>query len=153
MPINLIVNAGLNKFKFDILKNVAKIANLRPKIGQIPLLSLNINWHNSIIFHPIFTFFILNCLVFETYRMVSKSKLYLFSLRFWCLAPFLLRGLAWVKLCAWTQNHPKKVGRVLAFLFNPYLKIKVSKIIGRKKMLKFNFYFQASEYSLILRTS
>ena len=62
LPINLIVNAGQNKFEVDILKNVAKIANLRPKIGQIPLLSLDIIWHNSIIFYPILTFFILNCL-------------------------------------------------------------------------------------------
>ena len=37
LPINLIVNAGQNKFEVDILKNVAKIANLRTKIGQIPL--------------------------------------------------------------------------------------------------------------------
>ena len=59
------VNAGQNKFKVDILKNVAKIANLRPKIGQIPLLSLDINWHNSIIFHHILTFFILNCLFLQ----------------------------------------------------------------------------------------
>ena len=43
LPINLIVNAGQNKFEVDILKNVAKI-------GQIPLLSLDINWRNSIIF-------------------------------------------------------------------------------------------------------
>ena len=41
---------------------MAKIAKLRPKIDQIPLLSLNINGHNSIIFHLILTFFILNCL-------------------------------------------------------------------------------------------
>ena len=53
LPINLIVNAGQNKFEVDILKNVAKIANLR-----IPLLSLDMNGHNSIIFHPILTFFI-----------------------------------------------------------------------------------------------
>ena len=58
LPINLIVNAWQNKFEVDILKNVAKIANLRPKIGQIPLLSLDINEHNSIIFHPILTLFI-----------------------------------------------------------------------------------------------
>ena len=62
LPINLIVNAGQNKFEVDILKNVAKIANLRPKIGQIPLLSLEILGHNSIIFYPILTSFILNCL-------------------------------------------------------------------------------------------
>ena len=109
LPINLIVNAWQNKFEVDILKNVAKIANLRPKIGQIPLLSLEINWHNSIIFYQILTFFILNCFFYETNRMMSKSKLYLFWLRFWCLASFLLRGLKWVKLCAWNQNQPKKV--------------------------------------------
>ena len=62
LPINLIVHAGQNKFEVDILKNVAKIANIMPKIGQIPLLSLDCNWHNSIIFYPILTFFILNCL-------------------------------------------------------------------------------------------
>ena len=62
LPINLIVNAGQNKFEVDILKTVTKIANLRPKIGQIPLLSLDFNGHNSIIFHPILTFFVLNCL-------------------------------------------------------------------------------------------
>ena len=37
LPINLIVNAGQNKFEVDILKHVAKIANLRPIIGHIPL--------------------------------------------------------------------------------------------------------------------
>ena len=31
LPINLIVNVGQNKFKVDILKNVTKIANLRPE--------------------------------------------------------------------------------------------------------------------------
>ena len=62
LPINPIVNAGQNKFEVDISKNVAKIANLRPKIGQIPLLSLDILGHNSIIFYPILTSFILNCL-------------------------------------------------------------------------------------------
>ena len=65
LPINLIVNARQNKFEVDILKNVAKIANLSPKMGQIPLLSLDFNWHNSIIFHPILTFFILNCLFLQ----------------------------------------------------------------------------------------
>ena len=42
-PINIKVNSGQNKFEVDILKNLAKIANFMPKIGQIPLLSLNIN--------------------------------------------------------------------------------------------------------------
>ena len=62
LPINLIVNVGHNKFEFDILKNVATIANFRPKIDQIPLLSLDIIGHNSIIFYLILTFFILNFL-------------------------------------------------------------------------------------------
>ena len=33
LPINLSINAGQHKFEVDILKNVAKIANLRPMIG------------------------------------------------------------------------------------------------------------------------
>ena len=44
LPINFNVNAGQNKFEVEILKNVAKITNSRPKIGQIQLLSLNINF-------------------------------------------------------------------------------------------------------------
>ena len=91
LPINLIV------IGVDILKNVAKTANLRPKIGQIPLLSLDIIGHNSIIFYPILTFFISNCL------FLGDESILVFC-------PFLLRGLTWVKLCAWTQNQPKKVG-------------------------------------------
>ena len=112
---------------------MAKIANLRPKIGQIPLLSLdsNTNWHNSIIFHPILTFFIFNCLFYETNRMVSNLKLYLFWLRFWCFSPFLLRGLCtWGNCAHGPKTTLKKSGRVLAFPFNPYLIIKFSKIIG-----------------------
>ena len=35
--INLNVNVEQNKFEVDILKNVAKIAKFRPKIGQLPL--------------------------------------------------------------------------------------------------------------------
>ena len=50
---------------------------------------------------------------------------------YWFLAPFLLRGLTWAKLCASTENHPKNCGTcVLAFPFNSYLKIKFFKIIG-----------------------
>ena len=60
LPINLNVNSRQNKFEVVILKNAAKIANSRPKIEQIPLLSLNINHihngHNSVIFHSILTF-------------------------------------------------------------------------------------------------
>ena len=37
LPINLNVNYEQNKFEVNILKNVAKIANSRPKIGQLPL--------------------------------------------------------------------------------------------------------------------
>ena len=64
--ITLIVNAGQNKFEVDILKNVAKIANLRPKIYVIG--------HNSIIFHPILTFLILNCLFFRDESNSVKLK-------------------------------------------------------------------------------
>ena len=42
--------------------------------------------------------------------MVTKAKLYLFLFRIQFLAPFLLQGLTWVGLRAWTQNHPQVVG-------------------------------------------
>ena len=68
LPINVNVNVGQNKFKIDILRNVAKIANFRPKIGQMKLLSLNINGH------PILTFFIFNCLFFRDKSIGVKIK-------------------------------------------------------------------------------
>ena len=65
-----------------------------------------------------------------TNKMVSNSKLNLFWLRFWCLAPFLLRGLTWGNCAHGPKTTLKNLGRVLAFPFNPYLIIKVSKILG-----------------------
>ena len=53
---------------------MAKIANLRPKIGHMPLLSMNSNGHNSVIFHPIFTFFALNRLFFRDESNGVKIK-------------------------------------------------------------------------------
>ena len=112
LPIDLIVNVRQNKFEVDISKNVAKIANLRPKIGQIPLLSLEINWHNSIIFLPILTFFIINCLfLLDELNGVQINdisllvKILVFGLSF---AP--RPQITWVKLCTWTKNQPKKFG-------------------------------------------
>ena len=46
----------------------------------------------------------------ETNRMLPKSKLYLLCLRFRFLATFLLRGITWATLRAWTQNHPQNAG-------------------------------------------
>ena len=98
LPINLIVNAGQNKFEIDILNNVAKIANLRPKIGQIPLLSLDINWHNSIIFHPILTFFITNCLFLRDESNCVHIKALSLLVKIFVLALFLLRSLTFGKI-------------------------------------------------------
>ena len=36
-PINLDVNNRQNKYEVEIFKNMAKIANFRLKIGQLPL--------------------------------------------------------------------------------------------------------------------
>ena len=124
LPINLIVNAEQNKFEVDILKNVAKIANLRPKIGQIPLLSLDIIWHNSIIFYPILTYFILNCLFLRAESKGDQIK----------ALSLLVKILVFGPIFAPSPHGPKtslkKSGRVLAFPFNPYFIIKISKIIG-----------------------
>ena len=37
LPANFNVNGGQNKFKVDVSKHVAKIANIWPTIGQLPL--------------------------------------------------------------------------------------------------------------------
>ena len=41
---NLNVNGGQNKFKVNVSKNVAKIANIWPKIGQLPLWRATFYW-------------------------------------------------------------------------------------------------------------
>ena len=76
LPINLNVNAG-QKNEVDVLKNEAKIANLRPKLGQMPLLSLNINGNNSVDFDVLY----LNS------RRIKwcANQSCLFWFRFWCL--------------------------------------------------------------------
>ena len=105
---------------------MAKIANLRPKIGQIPTLSLDINGHNSIIFYLILTFLFLrdesNGVQFKA--LPPLVKILVFGTLF---APEASHG----ENCAHgPKTTLKKLGRVLAFPFNPYLIIKVSKIIG-----------------------
>ena len=70
--------------------------------------------------------------------MVSKSKLYLFWLRFLSLAPFLLRGLTWVKLCAW-MDHPKNVGTCPGLPPNLYLKIEDKLLVYLAKFSQQNF--------------
>ena len=99
-----------NKFEVDILKNVAKIANLRPKIGQIPLLSLDINWQNSIIFYPILTFFILNCLFLRDESNGVQIKALSLLVKILVFGPIFAPRPHIGKIVAWTQNHPKKVG-------------------------------------------
>ena len=54
--IKVNVNAGQNKFEVHISKHLAKMAINWHKIGQMPLLDKNINWHNSVIFNLILTF-------------------------------------------------------------------------------------------------
>ena len=66
--MGIIARIESNKFEVDILNNVTKIANLRSTVQNrpyMPLLSLNINGHNSVIFHPILTYFIFKLLAFS----------------------------------------------------------------------------------------
>ena len=63
LPLNINVNDWQNKFEVDILKNVAKIANFRLKIGQL------------------------------FFRDESNDDtLKLLTCKFWFWTPFLLRG-------------------------------------------------------------
>ena len=113
-----------NKFEVDMLKNVAKIANLRPKIGQIQLLSLDSNGHNSIIFHPILTYFILNSLLLRDESNSLQFKALSLLVKILMFGPIFAPRPHMGKI---VRMDPK---RVLAFPFNPYLIIKISKIIG-----------------------
>ena len=54
LPLNISGNNGQYKFEVHILKNAAKIANFRHKIGQDAIFGLTLNGHN--IFYPILTF-------------------------------------------------------------------------------------------------
>ena len=47
LSLNINLNYGHNKFKVHISKNVAKMANSRPKIGQDATFSQTLNGHNS----------------------------------------------------------------------------------------------------------
>ena len=62
--INLNLNAGQTKFEVGILKNVPKIANFRPKIGQLQLSCATFYWDNFVIFHPILTLLKRKLLIF-----------------------------------------------------------------------------------------
>ena len=44
LPINLDLNDGQNKNKVHILKVVAQISNIWPKIGQMPLGRKDFEW-------------------------------------------------------------------------------------------------------------
>ena len=48
--LNINVNDGQNKFEVHISKNMARIANFQPKIGQDATFAPTFNGHNSAIF-------------------------------------------------------------------------------------------------------
>ena len=56
LPFDLNVNDGENKFKVNISKNMAKVANFRLKIGQDTISAPFLNGPNLVIFYPILTF-------------------------------------------------------------------------------------------------
>ena len=106
---------------------MAKIANLRPKIGQMPLLSLNINGHNSVIFDVIY----FKLLVFSKRIEWCQNQSYI-GLDFGVWPHFCSEASHWLNCAHGPKTTWKIWGRVLAFPFNSYLKIKISKIIGLK---------------------
>ena len=50
LPLNINGNHGQNRFEVHISKNVAKMDNFRPKIGQDTTFAPTFNVHNSVIF-------------------------------------------------------------------------------------------------------
>ena len=57
---------GQNKFEVHTSKNVASMANFRPKVGKDATFVPTLNWHNSAIFHSILTF--------DAIKMISSSR-------------------------------------------------------------------------------
>ena len=45
LPFNFDINDGQNKFELKISKDLAKMSNFRPKIGQDVTLAKSLNWH------------------------------------------------------------------------------------------------------------
>ena len=87
---------------------MAKIANLRLKLGQIPLLSLNIHGHNSVIFYPILTFFIFNCFFSKRIEWCQNQSFIYFGLDFGVWPHFCSDAMG--KIVCMHPNHPIKVG-------------------------------------------
>ena len=50
LPLNINGNEGQNKFEVPISKNVARMANFRPKLGQDAIFAPTLNRHNFIRF-------------------------------------------------------------------------------------------------------
>ena len=78
LPINLDLNDGQNKYKVHIFKVVAKITNIWPKIGQVPLWAQGLQMG---ITRPFLSDSKVlgqqNNAFFKTNRMVLRTKLYL----------------------------------------------------------------------------
>ena len=73
-PTNLKVNDGQTKFKINISKNVAKQWGFWPKMCPTATLARPSDGRNLVIFHPILTFFFLNCLFFRDESNGDKIK-------------------------------------------------------------------------------
>ena len=85
---------------------MAKIANLRPKIGQIPLLSLDN------IFYPILTFIIFNCLFLgeESNGVQIKALSVSLLVKILVFGPIFAPRPHMGKIVRMDPNQPKKVG-------------------------------------------
>ena len=66
LSLDIVENDGQNKFEVHISKNVTKLANFLPKIGQDTTFAPSLNGHNSAIFYPILTF--------DHTKMMSSAK-------------------------------------------------------------------------------
>ena len=110
LPININANEGQNKFEVYILKNVAKMTNYLPKMGQDTTFARTLNGHNLAFLHSILTN---HAKMISSSRQIEWCKL-LSSISFcqgFCfLCLFLLQGLTWASMGAWTKKLPKNVG-------------------------------------------
>ena len=81
--------------------------------------------------------------------MALKAKLYYIFLSFRFLPLFLLRGLTWVVLRAWSQNHPQVVGTCPGHHPQPIAQNRVFKIekpkppltLGQNGILRYSHFY------------
>ena len=141
LSTSLNVNRGQIKFKDDISKNVAEIANIWPKIGQLPLWRATFYWAKPGHFSSEFEII---CFPNKSNGDKNKALSLLVEILFF-LPHFLLQGLTWTILQAWTQNNPQNFETCTSLQL--LAQIMLFKMIGLNLPLNTGYRYARAFYS------